>query len=148
VTDREALLAELNNGRRLTLLALADVAEEADERYLSAGLRWLAKFDRWPVFVARRDDVYDEEGDYVTVDKGGAGDQSSPSSSSAGWEWWRAKPAAIFSCSLPAVLIDTVRKEARALRGKTCVFDSPAQAILAAAAAAGKLIAAELLEGA
>jgi hypothetical protein len=136
VTDREYLLADVNDGRRLTLLALADAAEEALQRYRPAGLRWLAKFDRWPVFVARRED-FSEADDLGPADEGEI---------SSGWEWWRAKPAAVFSCSLPVVLIEAVRKQAKTPKGQTCVFDSAGAAILAAADAAGRLIEAGLLD--
>jgi hypothetical protein len=130
VDDRTTLLKEMNEGRRMLLLAMADLEEEQGDAQRAAGWRWLAVHDRWPLLVVRPSEERDEK--YVVLQ--------------AGWEWWRLKVDAQFSCSLPALLMDSVRKRAETPRGLTCRFESPSQALGCAATCAGMLIANDLLE--
>lgn len=53
VTDEaeRALLKALDDGPRLTLLALADRAEELGDQELAAGYRWLARHDKRPRYA-------------------------------------------------------------------------------------------------
>jgi hypothetical protein len=132
--DRILLLHDLDDGRRLTLLALADFDEEQGDARRAAGWRWLARWGRWPIFVVRVDDYADEVQDareYV----------------SAGWEWWREKGEVVYSCSLPSVLMDAVRRAAHTPKSRCCRFESPSQALLCAATCAGRLLAVDLLDG-
>lgn len=131
MNDRERLLHELNDGRRHLLSAMADLEEEQGDSRRARGWRWLAAHDRWPSFCERYDESDGFEGEELFT---------------AGWEWWREKRDARFSCSLPGPLMDAVRRLAATPKGLTCRFESPSQALGCAATCAGKLIDADLLE--
>ena len=138
MTDRERLLRELNEGRTLLLVAMADLEEESGEARRAAGWRWLAAKGRWPLHVVRH-----EIGIVTSVGEGGVYEDPPPTS---GWEWWREKEGACFGCSLPPVLIEHVRKLSETPKGQTCRFESPSQALGCAATCAGVLLDAGLLD--
>lgn len=110
MTDRERLLREINDAQVSTLLAMADLEEEEGQAYRAHGWRWLAEHRRWPLEVGGK------------------------------WEWWREKEDRGYACSLPRLLLDSVRKLARTPRGQTCSFDSASQALGCAATCAAHLV--------
>ncbi len=46
--DENSLLRELNHGRQLTILAWADLLEDKGDEAAAFGMRWLARFRKWP----------------------------------------------------------------------------------------------------
>jgi len=121
-TDRDVLLGELDRSQWMALSVLADHDTDAERAAYALGWRWLAKEQRWPVRVKRQDD------------------DDVPGPDGWMWEWWRENEDRVFSCSLPPLLMEHVRKRSRAVKGRTCRFPTVSAALACAAYCAGVLI--------
>lgn len=54
MTQEDFLLKDLDEGRWVQLMALADWSEENKRQVHAVGYRWMAKFHRWPGNAANR----------------------------------------------------------------------------------------------
>ena len=114
----ERILKDIDDCQWLLLARLADEAEERNDSVWAGGWRYLAEARRWPIAVQRHD-----EGD-----EGPA------------WEWWRERSECTYSCSLPRLLMDHVRKQSKTAASKPPRFNTPGAALACAAFWAGNLI--------
>ncbi len=132
-TTTELLLCDIDDTQWLLLARLADEALERGDRVWAQGWRWLADNRRWP--LAATEEVVREVMPKVI------GEATHVVEVVTLWEWWRAREGRTYSCSLPKLLMDHVRRAGHAKYRATCAFKTPGAALACAAFQAGNLIA-------